>query len=76
MLIVIEALLSKDEITDARQQLLGARWVDGKSTAGTQSAAVKTNRQLAENSPLAQQLGRINFAPPGPTRSFIRRYSR
>ena len=34
MLIVIEALLSKDEITDARQQLLGARWVDGKSTAG------------------------------------------
>ena len=76
MLIVIEALLSRDEITDARQQLLGARWVDGKSTAGTQSAAVKTNRQLAENSPLAQQLSALILRRLAPTRSFIRRYSR
>lgn len=71
MLIVIEALLSKDEITDARQQLLSASWVDGKSTAGTQSAAVKTNRQLAENSPLAQQLGALILRRLGANAQFL-----
>jgi PKHD-type hydroxylase len=34
-----------------------ANWVDGRVTAGHQSATVKDNRQLPENSPEAHELG-------------------
>ena len=34
-------------------------WVDGKVTAGYQSAEVKRNRQLPEQHPLAQELGNL-----------------
>jgi PKHD-type hydroxylase len=34
-----------------------ATWIDGRVTAGYQSAAVKNNRQLPENSPEARELG-------------------
>ncbi|HMW49035.1 MAG TPA: Fe2+-dependent dioxygenase [Cellvibrionaceae bacterium] len=71
MLIVIEALLSREEVNLARAQLLNASWVDGKVTAGTQSAAVKTNRQLAENSPVAQQLGELILRKLGANPLFL-----
>jgi PKHD-type hydroxylase len=35
----------------------GAEWIDGRVTAGFQSAVVKDNRQLPENSPAARELG-------------------
>jgi PKHD-type hydroxylase len=34
-----------------------AEWIDGRVTAGFQSAVVKDNRQLPENSPAARELG-------------------
>ena len=41
----------------------GAReWVDGRGTAGHQSAQVKRNLQLAENSPEARELGDMVLA--------------
>ncbi len=40
-----------------RNVLAGADWVDGKITAGSQSAGTKRNLQLAENSPAARDLG-------------------
>src|SRR3546814_19230781 len=40
-----------------RQRLEQADWVDGRVTAGHQSAQVKHNRQLSEQHPLAQELG-------------------
>jgi PKHD-type hydroxylase len=55
MLLRIPQALTADELTDIRALLLSANWVDGKVTAGTQSAAVKNNRQLPEESPEAQQ---------------------
>ena len=57
MLIVIPQVLSAHEVEQFRTHLLEADWADGRSTAGSQSAMVKHNRQLPELSPLAQQLG-------------------
>lgn len=57
MLITIPEVLTKDEVTDFRRQLDAADWDDGKTTAGTQSATVKHNHQLAPTGDLAQALG-------------------
>ena len=39
MLLTIPAVLTADEVADFRRVLDGASWVDGKVTAGYQSAA-------------------------------------
>lgn len=57
MLLCIPDVLSKPEVAQARAILDQADWVDGKATAGHQSAMAKNNRQLPENSPAAIQLG-------------------
>jgi len=57
MLIQVPEILTSDRAEAMRQQLEGAGWVDGKVTAGRQSAEVKTNRQIAANDPLHQELG-------------------
>ncbi len=40
-----------------RQQLRETDWIDGRASVGPQGAQVKRNRQLAEGSPLALELG-------------------
>jgi PKHD-type hydroxylase len=55
MLLRIHQVLTADELHRIRQLLLSADWVDGRVTAGSQSAAVKNNRQLPEDSANAQQ---------------------
>ena len=57
MLVEIDRLFSADELHTLRQQLLAQPWVDGKATAGVQSAQAKHNRQLGEDDPVARQLG-------------------
>ncbi len=57
MLINIEGVFTPDEAAQIRSKLQEAAWVDGKVTAGLQSAQVKKNRQLAEGDPLAKSLG-------------------
>lgn len=57
MLIQIPDVLPPDQVTNLRQQLLEAEWVDGRTTAGRQSARAKDNLQLAEGHPLAGQAG-------------------
>jgi PKHD-type hydroxylase len=59
MLIQIAEIFSPDEAAELRRRLEAAEWVDGKATAGYQSAQVKHNRQLAENNPVAQELGNL-----------------
>jgi len=49
-------------VRNMRVQLQVADWVDGLATAGHQGARVKRNRQLAEGSPLARELGDIVLA--------------
>ena len=57
MLIVIENVLSKEEITQFRAHLAAAQWQDGSKTAGTLAAAVKHNQQIDEDSRVAIELG-------------------
>nr|WP_298597671.1 Fe2+-dependent dioxygenase [uncultured Zoogloea sp.] len=46
MLLQIPALLTADEVRQARQALEGAPWADGRDSAGPQAATVKNNEQL------------------------------
>jgi PKHD-type hydroxylase len=59
MLLRIPQVLSADELAQCRARLDGAAWVDGRVTAGRQSARVKENLQLAEDSAEARELGAI-----------------
>ena len=57
MLLTIPNLLSKTQVTQCRSALDQAEWVDGNITSGPQSALAKNNRQIAEGTPLARQIG-------------------
>ena len=57
MLLEIPEILNKQQVADMRAALLQAEWVDGKVTAGHQSAQAKNNRQLPEDSKAARQCG-------------------
>lgn len=57
MLIVIPAVLTQSEVADCVAALDDANWVDGKATAGRQSAPVKDNAQLPHDSATARAWG-------------------
>jgi PKHD-type hydroxylase len=57
MLLAIPGLLSAEQIASARELLEKADWVDGKVTAGPQSARAKYNMQLPEGSAVAETIG-------------------
>lgn len=57
MMVTIPAVFSPAEARALCDELLAADWVDGKQTAGQQSAQVKHNRQLAAEDPLAARIG-------------------
>lgn len=57
MIIAIPNVLAPAQVAEARQQLDSADWIDGRVTAGHQSARAKENLQLPEESPLAHKLG-------------------
>jgi len=59
MLLEIPQLLTPEQAAAMRAALLEAEWVDGKVTAGHQSAQAKFNRQLPESSPVAQAQQKI-----------------
>ena len=59
MLLTIPNMLTGDQVAEAREHLARADWVDGRVTAGYQSARVKDNRQLPEDHPAARALGEM-----------------
>ncbi len=59
MLLQIPNLLTADQVRDARALLDPAEWVDGRVTAGHQSARAKDNEQVPENHPAARQVGEM-----------------
>jgi PKHD-type hydroxylase len=59
MLIQVPDVLSADQVAHARRLLESADWVDGRVTAGSQSAKVKANEQLPESHPVARELGEM-----------------
>jgi len=62
MLVQITDVLSPDQVAAARRMLAAAPWIDGRVTAGHQSAIVKDNLQLPEDSAAARELGDLILA--------------
>jgi PKHD-type hydroxylase len=56
MLLQIPQVLAADQVAECRRLLNAADWVDGRVTAGHQSAKAKDNAQLPEDSPVTKQL--------------------
>jgi PKHD-type hydroxylase len=59
MLLRVPQVLNADELKQVQSLMAAAEWVDGKVTAGTQSAQVKRNIQLPESSPEAEAARQI-----------------
>ncbi|MBB6250723.1 Fe2+-dependent dioxygenase [Nitrospirillum iridis] len=57
MLLHIPGVLTREQVAWCRQQMDAADWVDGRVTAGHQSAMAKDNAQLPADHPVAQRLG-------------------
>jgi PKHD-type hydroxylase len=62
MLLHIPQVLNAEQVRHARGLLDAADWVDGRVTAGPQSARVKCNSQLPEEHPVSQELGDVVLA--------------
>jgi len=58
VLLQIPNVLTAGDAADIRAALLVGEWVDGRVTAGHQSARAKFNTQLPEDSPVAREQGR------------------
>ena len=59
MLIQVPEVLTAEQVAHARRLLAAAEWVDGKVTAGPQSARAKDNVQIPEGHPVARELGEM-----------------
>lgn len=59
MLLHIPDVLTQEEAVRCRRMLDKATWIDGKVTAGYQSAKAKDNQQLDEADPVAQEIGSL-----------------
>lgn len=56
-MIVLDNVLGKDEVRQFRQHLDAADWQDGARTAGEMAREAKRNQQIADDAPLAIDLG-------------------
>lgn len=70
MLVQIQQVLSREEVAHCRAILDAAAWADGRQTAGEQSAKVKRNLQIPENSAEGRELGEIVLRALGRTPLF------
>ena len=70
MIVHIPNLLSGEQVAHMRGVLSGTDWVDGKVTAGVQSAGTKHNLQVPENAPAARALGDMILTALGQNERF------
>ncbi|HEX2061397.1 MAG TPA: Fe2+-dependent dioxygenase [Thermoanaerobaculia bacterium] len=59
MLLQIPNVLTKPQVREVRALIDAAEWVDGRVTAGHQSARAKDNEQVPESHPAARQAGEL-----------------
>jgi PKHD-type hydroxylase len=59
MLLTIRQVLNDEQVAQCVSELGRADWVDGRVTAGHQSAAAKHNAQVPEEHPIARRLGEM-----------------
>jgi PKHD-type hydroxylase len=62
MMLQIPDVLTPEQVAQARVLLARAQWVDGRATAGHQSAQVKDNLQIPEGCPEHRALGDMVLA--------------
>lgn len=70
MLIVIENILTQNEVDAFRERLAGASWVDGAQSAGSRSVAVKQNLQIDRDCPIGVELGNTILRRLGENQTF------
>jgi len=70
MMVHIPNLLCGEQVAHMRGVLSGTDWVDGKVTAGAQSAGAKHNLQVPENAPAARALGDMILTALGQNERF------
>jgi PKHD-type hydroxylase len=61
-MIPIANILTAAQVTECREALDQAEWIDGRITAGHQSMRVKDNAQVPEHHPVARRLGDMILA--------------
>lgn len=71
MLLHVANVLPPEQVSHCRNALQSAEWTDGRVTAGHQSAKAKRNRQLAEDAPLARELGALVLDALGSNPTFF-----
>jgi len=59
MLLHVPDVLTADQVQQGRAALEAADWVDGRVTAGPQSARVKDNSQIPDDHPVAHEVGTL-----------------
>ena len=71
MLLHIEGVLTPGQVASATKTLAAQTWVDGKVTAGEQSAQAKRNLQVPEDAPAARELGEMILGALGRNPAFV-----
>jgi PKHD-type hydroxylase len=71
MVLQIPDVLTAEQVAQARRMLERADWIDGRVTAGHQSAKTKNNIQLPEDHPVARQLGDMILGALGRNALFV-----
>ena len=71
MLVHLEQLLTPTEVAHYRAVLAATPWVDGRVTAGTQSALAKRNLQVPQGDARALELAQILLAKLGANQAFV-----
>jgi PKHD-type hydroxylase len=71
MLLHVENVLTPDQVARCRETLASQAWVDGRVTAGEQSALAKRNLQVPEDAPAARELGDMILTALGRNPQFV-----
>src|ERR1700709_673122 len=71
MLLHVESILTPEQVAHCRKVLSAQSWVDGKVTAGEQSARAKRNLQVPEDAPAARELGEMILGALGRNPLFV-----
>lgn len=71
MIVHVEGVLTPDQVVLCREKLAQASWVDGRVTAGEQSARAKRNLQIPEDSEVARELGELILGSLGRSSPFV-----
>jgi len=71
MMVHVPGVLTPEQVARCREVMQKAEWVDGRVTAGHQSAKTKNNLQLPEDAPEARELGNMVIEALGRSSLFM-----